>query len=60
METEKQKLEDRIYNLIDKIKNSPLSEKKDWSYKLAEVSSEYKSLTGDYFKISDSAMGNFD
>ncbi len=59
MET-KEQLEQKIEGLIGKLKNSPMGEKQDRSYELAQASVRYREVTGEYFRIENTDMGKFD
>lgn len=60
MKTAREEMESEIEDLIKGLKSSPLSEKNDYSLKLANASVKYKQITGQYYIIKDTAMGNFD
>lgn len=51
MNDTKESLELKITTLIKKIKTSPMGEKNNYVPRLRKYSAQYKTLTGDYFKI---------
>lgn len=57
MKDHKERLEVKILGTINKIKNSPMSDKIKYSKQLEKYSKQYKELTGDYFRIETQGRG---
>lgn len=51
METEKEQLENKIANVVQLIKHSPIGEREEYLKSLRGYSREYRELTGEYYKV---------